>query len=78
MNDRDSQVCSGCGKILGRKLSVPRIIFRQTGNEMALASLNSNHGGLPKDRFTEEYTKGIAAGLTPPKNRFIGKGCNFK
>jgi hypothetical protein len=54
------------------------MIFRQTGNAMALESLNSNHGGMPKDRFTKEYQSGVVAGLTPPKNRFIGRGCNFK
>ncbi len=77
MGDRDNQVCT-CGKTLERKFSVPAIAFRQTGNEMALESLNSKHGGLPKDRFTKEYQQGVVAGLTPPQNRFIGKGCNFK
>ena len=78
MKDRDSQVCAECGKNLRRKFTAPRMIFHQTGREMALESLNSKHGGLPKDRFTKEYTKGIVAGLTPPKNKFIGKGHNFK
>ena len=79
VKDRDNQACPRCGKILKRRMPVPAIAFRQTGKEMALESLNSRHGGLPKkDRFTKEYTKGIAAGLTPRKNRFIGRGANFK
>ena len=73
VKDRDNQVCT-CGEILKRRMPVPAIAFRQTGNEMALESLNSKHGGLPKDRFTKDYQKGIVAGLTPPKNRFIGRG----
>ena len=77
MNDRDSQVCR-CGEILKRKLPVPSVVFHQTGREMALESLNSRHGGLPKDRFTKQYTEGVVAGLTEPKNRFIGKGHSFK
>ena len=77
VESRDSQVCEVCGKQLKRVFAVPRIIFRQTGREMALDSLNSRGNGLPNDRYKARYQEGVVAGLTPRKNKFIGKGHDF-
>jgi hypothetical protein len=76
---RDNQVCDVCGGIMRRKLSIlSQPIIRQTGNEMALASLNSKHGGFPNDRYKADSVRGTVAGLTPHKTKYIGRGCDFK
>lgn len=74
MDERDAQVCT-CGKTMKRKISVPGLaIIRQTGNDMALSSLNSKSGGFPNDQYKADAVRGTAAGLAPHKSKYIGKG----
>jgi len=44
--DTKPQVCE-CGKVMQRKISLPSFVMKQTGNQMALDTLNAKDGGFP-------------------------------
>ena len=78
MNERDAQVCM-CGNTMRRKISVPGLaIIRQTGNDMALSSLNTKKGGFPNDQYKADAVYGTVAGLAPRKSKYIGVGADLK
>lgn len=57
------QVCGTCGKPLKREVSVPNIVIKQTGRDMALDTLNSKSGGMPNGHNKAFAEKMAARGL---------------
>ncbi len=54
------QMC-GCGRVMDRKMSRSSFVMKQTGNEMALGTLNSKQ--LPNKHWTPRAEGFAAAGL---------------
>jgi len=53
------QVCE-CGRIMQRMISIPSFVMKQTGNQMALDTLNSNAiGGKRKAMAEQRALEGI-------------------
>lgn len=72
VGDRDVPQFCECGKQLRRIVSVPQpAIFRVSGNQMALDSLNAGISCKPEDRARTEA--GVLAGINPAK-KVVGRG----
>lgn len=62
------QICD-CGKVMQHKMSLSSFTFKQTGNQMALDSLNSKSGGVPSKNRHKEWMqqKAFEGTQSPPK-----------
>lgn len=68
--DTKSQVCR-CGKVMQRKISLPTFVMTQTGNQMALDSLNAKDGGFPSKNEHKSWVQQQAFEGTQKKEKAI-------
>lgn len=68
--DTQPQVCE-CGKAMQRKISLPSIVMKQTGNQMALDSLNSRSGGYPSKNEHRDWAQQKAFEGTQSKEKAV-------
>ena len=56
------QTCE-CGEVMQRKMSVSSFVMKQTGNGMALDTLNSKEHGMPNRHWKAKAEQFAATGL---------------
>ena len=56
------QICE-CGKVMRRKMSSCSFVMKQTGNQMALDTLNDKHNGMPDKHWKVDAERFASAGL---------------
>lgn len=61
LQDTKPQICE-CGKVMKRRLSLSSFVMKQTGNQMALDTLNSKQG-MPNRWWKASAEKATARGL---------------
>ena len=59
-----------CGKTMQRKISVCSSVIRQTGNQMALDTLNSKRNGMPDRHWKPTAEKYAAMGLEKQPKKY--------
>ena len=60
--DPPPQICK-CGEVMQRKVSACSFVMKQTGNQMALDTLNDKHTGMPNRHWKAGAEKAAARGL---------------
>ena len=68
--DTQPQVCK-CGVVMQRKISLPSFVMTQTGNQMALDSLNARGGGFPDVNEHKSWVQQQAFGGTQKKDKTV-------
>jgi len=64
------QLCK-CGKVMQRKISLPSFVMKQTGNQMALDSINSKRGGFPDANKHKSWVQQKAFEGTQAKTKTV-------
>lgn len=60
--DTRPQICK-CGKVMQRKMSTCSFVMKQTGNQMALDTLNDKGNGMPNRHWKADAERFASAGL---------------